>query len=135
MSSRPQSQRPPTPNIIKRELEEESDNITIADTKRQRKEIESSRTSPTMSPATATPSVPQAVLQVYQQMLPKNHEGIEFLFDERFSQALQVPAERVATAYNISKEDAIEELRRLLVIKAFTVDKDANKISPTPLSP
>ncbi len=67
-------------------------------------------------------------------MLPKNPEGIAFLFGSPFSEALQVPAERVALEYQITKEDAIEELRRLLVIKAFTVDKDANKISPTPLS-
>jgi hypothetical protein len=67
-------------------------------------------------------------------MLPENPEGIAFLFGTRFSEALQVPAMRVAIQYQITKEDAIEELRRLLIIKAFTADIDANKISPTPLS-
>lgn len=87
-----------------------------------------------MSVAANTIDVPDAILRVYQQMLPKSPEGIEFLFSARFSDALRVPAERVAIEYRITKDDAIEELRRLLVIKAFTADEDATKISPTPLS-
>jgi hypothetical protein len=84
-------------------------------------------------PATAI-NVPDAVLQVYQSMLPQNLEGIAFLFSSRFSEALQVPAQRVAIPYQITEAEAIEELRRLLAIKVFTADEDANKISPTPLS-
>ena len=79
-------------------------------------------------------NVPDADLKAYRQMLPNNPEGIDFLFSSRLSEAVQVPAQRVAIQYQITKENVIEELRRLLVIKAFTIDKYATKISPTPLS-
>jgi hypothetical protein len=131
MSGRRQSQRP---RKLKSELEESSDNTTLVPANHHRKQSEASKAAPTMSVAVTTIGVPNAILQVYQHMLPNNPEGIAFLFDFPFSKALQVTAERVAIQYQITKEDAIEELRRLLVIKAFTVDKDANKISPTPLS-
>jgi hypothetical protein len=67
-------------------------------------------------------------------MLPKSPEGRTFLFSPRFSEALQVPAERVAIRYQVTKAQAIEEFRPLIAIKTFTVDEDATKISPTPLS-
>jgi len=84
-----------------------------------------------MSVALTAISVLDAVLHVYQHMLPKNPKGISFLFGLHFSEALQVPAARVAIERKITKDDAIDELRRLLVIKAFTVDENATKISPT----
>jgi hypothetical protein len=87
-----------------------------------------------MSAVAMLVNVPDAVLQVYHQLLPKNPEGIAFLFSPPFFEALEVRAGRLAIKYQINIEDAIEELRRLLAIKAFTVDKDGNKISPTPLS-
>lgn len=77
--------------------------------------------------------IPDATLQVYRHMLPRNPKGIAFLFDASFSDALE-NVEDVAIAYHVHKDDAIEELRRLLVIKALTGDEDANEISPTPLS-
>ena len=77
--------------------------------------------------------IPDATLQVYQHMLPNNPKGIAFLFNESFSDAPD-NVEDVAIAYHVHKDDAIEELRRLLVIKALTGDEDANEISPTPLS-
>jgi hypothetical protein len=141
MSGKRQSQR--HLNKAKREHEESlsTDNTTDstpASAKRQRKEPKDSITGPATTALTMSLShttiVPNTVLPVYQHMLPKNPEGIAFLFGTRFSEALQVPAERVAIQYQITKEDAIEELRRLLIIKAFTADVDANKISPTPLS-
>jgi hypothetical protein len=67
-------------------------------------------------------------------MLPKNHRGIAFLFSRDFSNALQVPAERIAIDYGITKEAAIEEVRRFLAIKVFAVDEIAIEISPTALS-
>jgi hypothetical protein len=67
-------------------------------------------------------------------MLPKTPEGRTFLFSPRFSEGLQLPAERVAIRYQVTKAQAIEEFRRLIAIKTFTVDEDATKISPTPLS-
>lgn len=66
-------------------------------------------------------------------MLPKNHSGIAFLFNANFSEALRVLAERIAIDYGITKEAAIEEVRRFLAIKVFAVDEFAIKISPTPL--
>jgi len=87
-----------------------------------------------MSVVATTVNVPNDVVQTYQHMLPDNPDGIAFLFGPNFSEALQVPADRVALAYQVTKEAAIEELRRLLAIKVFTVDEDATKTSPTPLS-
>jgi hypothetical protein len=130
-------------NKAKRQHEESlsADNITDStpvSAKRQRKEPRDSMTGPTTAalttPLSHTTNIPNTVLPVYEHMLPENPEGIAFLFGTRFSEALQVPAMRVAIQYQITKEDAIEELRRLLMIKAFTADIDANKISPTPLS-
>jgi hypothetical protein len=140
MSGRGQSQRPRS-SKLKRSSDDSSysDNITVTDTtpvlaKRQRKESEDSKAAPTMSAVATLVNVPDAVLWVYQQLLPKNPEGIAFLFSPPFSEALEVRAEYLAIKYQINTEDAIEELRRLLAIKAFTVDKDGNKISPTTLS-
>jgi hypothetical protein len=87
-----------------------------------------------MSAATAAVKVPEALLRVYQHLLPENPKGIEFLYSSPFCKVLEVPANRVAMEFGVARENVIEELRRFLAIKAFTVDKDANKISPTPLS-
>jgi hypothetical protein len=136
MSGRRQSQRP---NQIKREHEDGSDNIAVTAAtanppKRQRKEFKGSKTTHRMSVSATTLDVPDTVLQVYHHMLPKTPEGVAFLFGSRFSEALQVAAIRAAIGFKITTEAAIEEFRRFLAIKAFTVDEDANKISPTPLS-
>ena len=82
--------------------------------------------------------------------MPDKPRGIQFLFSPAFSSAilvspyylknpktcanLKVTAEHVASTYKITQEEAIEEFRRLLAIKAFTMDENATKISPTPLS-
>jgi hypothetical protein len=110
-----------------------SDN-TASDTnpspsKRQHKESNASKTTSTM------PSVRSATIkQAYQRMLPDRPQGVSFLFTPRFTRVLQQAAESVAIEYQITKEDALEEFRRMLVIKAFIVDTDATKIGPTPLS-
>ena len=88
----------------------------------------------TKSAAPTTIYNDRTLLQTYQNMLPKTPEGRTFLFGPRFSEALQVPAERVAIRYQVTKAQAIEEFRRLIAIKTFMVDEDATKISPTPLS-
>ncbi|PMD45493.1 hypothetical protein L207DRAFT_629947 [Hyaloscypha variabilis F] len=121
---------------IKRENDEitDSDIIDVTHTapKRQRKEDNASKTAPMTSDIRGT-SVPDDLLQAYRHLLPKSREGIAFLFSSTFSDALQAPAERAATLHEVTREQAIEELRRLLAIKVFTVDEDATKISPTPL--
>jgi hypothetical protein len=122
---------------IKRENDDitDSDIIDLTHTapKRQRKEDKASKTAPMTSDIRGT-SVPDDLLQVYRHLLPKSREGIAFLFSSTFSDALQAPAERAATLHEVTREQAVEELRRLLAIKVFTVDEDATKISPTPLS-
>ena len=70
----------------------------------------------------------------YCKALPNNAKGIAFLFSSRFYDALQVPAQTVAFAFDTSVDSAIEEFRRLIAIKVFTTDKEAEIISPTPLS-
>jgi hypothetical protein len=124
------------------ETTDSTNNNTAATTpvpsKRQRKETNSSKTplapTPKMSTANTTFNIPSSVLKTYQQLLPENPQGIAFLFNAQFSEALDAAAKRVASEYMIAKGSAIEEFRRLLAIKVFTVDKFATKISPTPLS-
>jgi len=139
------SARSQRPSNLKRDREPERDKTSTSkittDTapiqaKRQRKESKPSKiaTPPTMSAAAPTNNVPEAVLPAYQHLLIRNPDGIAFLFSSQFSEAIQAIAKNVAAEYHISSEDAIEELRRLLAIKTFTVDEDATKISPTPLS-
>jgi hypothetical protein len=70
---------------------------------------------------------------VYQQLLLRSPEGITFLFSTRFSNDLQVAASQLSVDYNVTADQAIEELRRLPAIKAFTEDHNADKISPTTL--
>ena len=82
----------------------------------------------------AGPIVPDAVRQIYQQLLPNNPRGIEFIFSPAFAKALRVPAERASLSYGVTTQQASEELRRLLTIKAFVADEEATKIGPTPLS-
>lgn len=125
---------------VKRERDESLDN-NIIDTdnsspsaKRQHTEVNSSRANINMSEAGSIIKVPVATLQVYHQMLPKNPEGVNFLFNSSFADALEIPAKRLAKEYCITEDEAIEEFRRLVAIKTFTVDQDATKISPTPLS-
>ena len=56
------------------------------------------------------------------------------MFSKDFAKALNTEASRLAVIYSIPAECVIEEFRRLVLIKAFVVDTDAKKISPTPLS-
>jgi hypothetical protein len=131
-----------TTTKLKRGLDEGPDNTkntvtTPVPSKRQREETNSSKTpaAPMMPEANTNLNVPDdAVLKTYQQLLPENPEGITFLFHPQFSEALDAPAQLVATECGITKENAIEELRRLLAIKTFAKDELATKISPTPLS-
>jgi hypothetical protein len=71
------------------------------------------------------------VAHAYQQHMPAS--AINFIFSKVFSTALQKEASK-ARVYGVSAEDAIEEFRRLLMIKVFTADVDATKISPSPIS-
>jgi len=77
------------------------------------------------------PSFPHTA---YNVLLSGHPEGIAFLFSPRFSNALYGSAGRLAVEYNITSDQAIEELRRLLAIKVSAEDNNAEKISPTPLS-
>lgn len=131
MSSSCQAQRPVN---FKRELAESSDDDVVIVSPYKRHHMESKASNSALAMSVAALKVPDAILQAYQHMLPGNPKGIAFLFSPRFSEALDVPATRVATEYRTTKEKAIEELRRLLVIKVFMADESAHKISPTPLS-
>lgn len=72
--------------------------------------------------------------EIYEQLLPNPDNEIESLFSGAFSTTLQNTSARVAAEYRVTEDEAIEEFRRLLAIKAFTSDVKASKISPTPLS-
>lgn len=79
-------------------------------------------------------SIPLDIPSVYKQILPDQPTGITFLFGSRFLQAVDSFAQEIAPKYSINVNTAIEELRRLLVIKTYTVDTLGTKIFPTPLS-
>lgn len=70
--------------------------------------------------------------QLYHHILQA--DAVAFLYSQRLSSALQEPAQRCAMEYDITPERAIEEFRRFIAIKAFINDKNADKISPSPLS-
>lgn len=70
---------------------------------------------------------------VYRQPLPNPPEGIVFLFSTRFSEALKDPALQATLLYDVTAEQVIEELRRLLAIKTLMEDHKADKISSTSL--
>jgi hypothetical protein len=118
---------------VKRESEEVTTTVNSpVPLKRQR--IAAPETDLIMSAAPTLIDNDRTALQAYQHMLPRSPEGRTFLFSPRFSEALQLPAERVAIRYQVTKAQAIEEFRLLIAIKTFTVDEDSTKISPTPLS-
>jgi len=84
--------------------------------------------------STNTPTQSYTVHPGYQFLLPRNPKGIDFLFSAYFSETLKVPVASLAIRYNIIESTVIEEFRRFLAIKAFTVDENADKISPSLLS-
>jgi hypothetical protein len=131
MSDRRQRRR-----SIKREREEAIDltRDTTPVLKRQRRQEPHLSMTAQIKSDPAAINAPEAVIKAYQHILGSNLEAIAFLFSSAFGAALKVPAERVASDYHVTTEEAIEELRRLLAIKAFAVDTEATKISPTPLS-
>lgn len=81
----------------------------------------------------ALDDLPAAVVQVYRNA-QLSADAIAFLFSSEFSVAFQDVVEEIGRVYRVSREQAIEEFRRLLAIKTFTFDVNATKISPTPLS-
>lgn len=123
------------------ETPDESKSATMYTTlpayKRQRKEANSTQThaSPVIPAADSIPAALNRIVpNSYKQLLPDTPQAIAFLFHQQFSEALDTPAQIVATQNGITKENAIEELRRFLAIKTFVHDEFASKISPTPLS-
>ncbi|RDW60196.1 hypothetical protein BP5796_11802 [Coleophoma crateriformis] len=72
---------------------------------------------------------------VYKTLLAHAPNGINFLFSTQLYDMLKGTAsqDHIARIYNVTIERAVEELRRLLAIKTFMRDYDADKISPTPL--
>ena len=72
--------------------------------------------------------------QGYHQLLHGRPQAIAFLFGDIFANTLLVAVDEVATKYQVDWLSAIEEFRRLLALKVFAEDHDAQKISPTPLS-
>ena len=118
--------RPSSSGRIKREREQSSDLYSIDDdalvpAKRQREQYTDVK-------------VPEDLRSIYEQLLPKPESGIKFLFDPTFASTLKSTASRLAAEYRIKEDEAIEEVRRLFAMKAFTSDEKASKISPTPLS-
>ncbi|CZT43291.1 uncharacterized protein RSE6_03302 [Rhynchosporium secalis] len=74
-------------------------------------------------------------MEIYHDMLSSNAAAVVFLFSLAFTLPLQlmIEAEDLDSKFGLGVEEMIEEFRRFLAIKLFTVDKNATKISPTPL--
>ncbi|KAL2070290.1 hypothetical protein VTL71DRAFT_13316 [Oculimacula yallundae] len=70
----------------------------------------------------------------YKHLLPNPDTGIDFLYSDSLSTVLKETSVRVAAEYGITEEEALEEFRRFMAIKAFTSDEKAKKVSPTALS-
>lgn len=68
----------------------------------------------------------------YKDLLSR--DAVVFIFSKSFHDALRDKANNCPRIHGVSAEKAIEEFRRLLAIKTWTVDFDATKISPTPIS-
>lgn len=71
--------------------------------------------------------------QAYEYLTLKP-DGIAFLFDSRFSLALDSIVDRISVTHGRAQFFIIGELRRFLAIKVFVNDINAEKISPTPIS-
>ncbi|KAL2069424.1 hypothetical protein VTL71DRAFT_14103 [Oculimacula yallundae] len=73
--------------------------------------------------------------QIYNSMLSNNPAAVKFLFSASFTAPLGSVLESadLSRKYDLQVSKLVQEFRRLLAIKLFTVDEDATKISPTPL--
>ncbi|KAH7346274.1 hypothetical protein BKA65DRAFT_551195 [Rhexocercosporidium sp. MPI-PUGE-AT-0058] len=72
-------------------------------------------------------------LQIYQSMLPYNPEAITFLFSPAFTAPLKAVTKSLSDTSYLPRNVILEEFRRFVAIKLFTVDTEATKTSPTPL--
>jgi hypothetical protein len=69
----------------------------------------------------------RSVHPVYQKLLPQAPNGVAFLFSDRFTNTLKGIASKASDDYSVTAECALEEFRRLLAIKAFMSDHEAEK--------
>lgn len=70
----------------------------------------------------------------FHALLPEQPKALELLFGCHLFDTLKETAQETTRGYRSSVEDAVEEYRRLIAIKAYVVDTNATKINPTPLS-
>lgn len=70
----------------------------------------------------------------YLKLLPQNVSAVTWLFSSQFSEPLSDTARTIASSFNITAKEALEEFRRFIALKVFTNDVNAMIISPTPLS-
>ncbi|KAL2070665.1 hypothetical protein VTL71DRAFT_13691 [Oculimacula yallundae] len=89
--------------------------------------------SPTMSSLAELLAVRKESLRPYLHMMHNVPQGIVFLFSDRVSNSVEGKAQDLASHTDSTKEDFIEELRRLIAIKTFTADEDGTKIMPNDL--
>lgn len=73
-----------------------------------------------------------AIHPAYHDLL--SDSATAFIFGDAFSEALGVASRECSGIFDVTEEFALEEFRRFLAIKIWTVDVDATKISPTALS-
>jgi hypothetical protein len=80
-------------------------------------------------------SVLENIHRAYFELFPDDDERrLRFLHSEAFYGTLQHHAETVCGAYNVTPDDAIDELRRFLAIKIHTGD-GCGKDYPVLLTP
>ncbi|KAK7179656.1 ubiquitin-like protein 1 [Paraphaeosphaeria sporulosa] len=106
-------------------LEDDIDPETLQEAKEDVEEQLYNNTAPT-----ADNDIPGAH-PAYKDML--SPDAVVFIFSKSFHDALREKANNCPRKHGVSAEKAIEEFRRLIAIKSWTVDVDAAKISPTPI--
>lgn len=71
----------------------------------------------------------------FNKLMSNSPEGVAFLHGPRFSNAMKEAAiaTNAAVTFNITADQAVEELRRFLALKVFLQDDKAEKLAPSSL--
>lgn len=72
---------------------------------------------------------------VFNGLMPNNPQAMAFLHSPRFTNAMKKAATttNATLTFNVTPNQAVEELRRFLALKVFIHDERANKLDPTKL--
>ncbi|KAF4618981.1 hypothetical protein G7Y89_g14866 [Cudoniella acicularis] len=77
--------------------------------------------------------ISNATYDIYSKLVPRT--SVKYLHSPRFVEVIKKAAiqTRVTIIYNVTIDQAVEEFRRLIALKTFYKDQNAEMLSPTPL--